>query len=151
MDQSYDYSNKYSGKCVNDVDLKELKSLCDKLKKDGWKKGRFGLGIIQWTNERTATLVDQYLEEAKGAQKITLDQVIIAEGKMVMKELKSNQYKKIHDSWKSNNASNLNSENSAYNAGAQICLRYEVPYDKENQSVKRGNTAKTVYKIMIVN
>ena len=64
---------------------------------------------------------------------------------------KSNQYKNIHDDWKSNNGSNLNSENSAYNPGAQICFRYEVPYDKENQSVKRGNTAKTVYKIMIGN
>ena len=70
---------------------------------------------------------------------------------MVMKELRSNQYKSIYDNWKINNGNNLLSENAAYDAGSQICLKYEVPYDKENQAKKRGNTAKKVFNIMMGN
>ena len=151
MDEKYDYANKYSGKCVTEVNLKDLKILYDKIKNNKSEKAGFGLGIIQWTYDRTGTLIDLYLEEANGAEKITINQVISAEGKMVMKELRSNQYKSIYDNWKTKNGNNLLSENAAYDAGSQICLKYEVPYDKENQAKKRGNTAKKVFNIMMGN
>ena len=147
MDESYEYSTKYSGKCVTDVSLKELKTLCDKLKNDGWKKGAFGLGVIQWTYERTYTLITYYLEEANNGDKISLDQVISAEGKLIIKELKSQQYKKIYENWRNENK-NLDCEEAAYNAASKICLKYEIPDDKEAQAQKRGKTAKKVYKIM---
>ena len=104
---------------------------------------------FKWTYERTGTLIDLYLEEANGAETITLNQVIAAEGKMVMKELRSNQYKYIYDNWKVNNGNNLLSEDAAYDAAAQICLKYEVPYDKDNQAKKRGNTTKKLFNIMM--
>ena len=149
MDNQYNYSNKYSGKCVTEVSLKELKNLCDELEYNNWQKGKFGLGIIQWTGERTGTLVNLYLEEANGNNYINMDQVIIAEGKMVISELNNNQYRKIYENWKQNNNHNLDSENAAYDAGNKICQKYEIPHDTQNQAIKRGNTAKKIYRIMI--
>ena len=84
MDKLYNYDKKYSGKYVYQISLKELKEMCDKLKKDKWQKGKFGLGVIQWTGERTINLVDLYLKEVNNANNISLDQVISAEGKMVI-------------------------------------------------------------------
>jgi hypothetical protein len=73
MDKLYKYDKKYSGKYVYQISLKELKEMCDKLKKDKWQKGKFGLGIIQWTGERTFNLVDLYLKEVNNANNISLD------------------------------------------------------------------------------
>lgn len=147
MDDNYDYASKYSGKCVTDININDLKTLCDKLKKDNWNKGKFGLGIIQWTGERTGTLVNYYVAEANGAAKLNMNQVIAAEGKFVMSELKGG-YSSIYNDWKKNNANNICSQNAAYNAASQICLRYEIPANKEQRAVERGNTAKNVFKIM---
>ena len=149
MDEKYDYANKYSGKIVTEVNLKELKTLCDKLSKENWENGKFGLGTIQWTGDRTGPLVDLYVSEANGAEKISLNQVISAEGKLIIKELKGG-YSNIHENWKSNHQNNLCSEQSAYDADYLICKKYEVPYDK-NQYEIRGNTGKKVFKIMMGN
>ena len=150
MDNNYDYANKYSGKCVTQVNLRDLKALCDKLKKDGWQKGKFGLGIIQWTGIRTGPLVDHYLAEVNGGDSINLNQVISAEGKYMMTELR-NQYSYIYNNWKNNHGNDLSSENAAYDAAAQICLKYEIPFNKEKAAEKRGNTAKQILKIMLGN
>lgn len=149
MDEKYDYANKYSGKIVTDVNLKELKALSDKLKNDNWQNGKFGLGTIQWTGERTGPLVNLYVEEANGADKISLNQVIAAEGKLIIKELKSS-YSYIHDNWKKNHENNLCSEQAAYDAAYLICQKYEVPYDKAQYEI-RANTGKKVFKIMMGN
>ena len=149
MDEKYDYANKYSGKCVTEVSLTELKNLIDELQNNNWKNGKFGLGVIQWTGGRTAALVNLYLEVANGNNYINMDQVILAEGKMLISELNSNQYKNIYENWKENNNNDIDSENAAYDAGAKICQKYEIPYDTQNQAIKRGNTAKNIYRIMI--
>jgi hypothetical protein len=146
MDKLYNYRTKYSGKCVTDVSMKELSKLMEKLKSKNYNEGKFGLGCVQWTGERTYTLVQLYLHECKNANKITLDQATTAEGKMIVKEL-SGQYKKFYDLWKNENA-NKNSANAAYNAGSIICKNYEIPYDYNNKAITRGNTAKEIYKIM---
>ena len=65
---------------------------------------------------------------------------------MILREL-AGRYKYIYYNWKRQN-SNRDSETAAYNAGKDICLKYEVPADKENQGIKRGNTAKDLYNIM---
>ena len=147
MDKLYNYRTKYSGKCVTDVSMKDLSKLMDKLKSKNYKEGKFGLGCVQWTGERTYTLVQLYLHECKNANKITLDQATTAEGKMIVKELSGDPYKKIYDQWKNENA-NKNSANAAYNAGNIICRKYEIPYDYNNKAITRGNTAKEIYKIM---
>ena len=150
MDSLYKYNELYSGKYVHEISLKALKDMCDKLKKDNWQKGKFGLGTIQWTGERTYTLVEHYLRECNNADKISLEQVISAEGKMIINELKSNSYKSIYDDWKRENQNNLNSENAAFGAASKICKKYEVPTEKEKKAVERGNTAKQIYKIMTI-
>jgi hypothetical protein len=146
MDKLYNYRSKYSGKCVTDVSMNELKKLMEKLKSKNFKEGKFGLGCVQWTGGRTYTLVQLYLHECKNGNKITLDQATTAEGKMIVKEF-SGDYKFIYNTWKNEN-SNVNSANAAYNAGSIVCRKYEVPADYNNKAVTRGNTAKEIYKIM---
>ena len=68
---------------------------------------------------------------------------------MVIYELKSNSYKSIYDNWKKDNNNLLNSENAAFDAASKICIKYEVPKDKEKKAKERGNTAKQIFKIMI--
>ena len=52
---------------------------------------------------------------------------------MVINELKSNYYKSIYDNWKKDNRSNLNSENAAFVAVSKICIKNEVPSEKEKK------------------
>ena len=146
MDKKYNYRTLYSNKCITEVSLNDLSKVMDELKNNKWNKGKFGLGCVQWTGERTYTLFKLYQEECGNNNKITLDQATSAEGKMIIGEL-SGQYKNIYNDWSKSN-SNKNTENAAYNAGSLICIKYEVPYDYKNKAVKRGNTAKEIYKIM---
>lgn len=146
MDDLYSYRTKYSGKCVTDVSMSELSKLMEKLKAKNWNEGKFGLGCVQWTGSRTYSLVQLYLKECGNSNKITLDQATSAEGKMVIQELEGS-YKKIYTTWKSNN-SNTNSASAAYNAGHDICTKYEIPADYKTKAVTRGNTAKELYNLM---
>ena len=145
----YGYDEKYSGKYVKDVSLLELKKFVDKLEKDKWEKGKFGLGCFQWTGERTATLLKYYLKENNEKDKITEEQVIAAEGKFVLEELEKNKYKKIYNEFKTKFQNNFNSEDAAYEAGYKICCEYEIPADAKKRGIERGNTAKKVYRIMM--
>ena len=146
MDQLYDYRTKYSSKVVTQVSMKALGTLLEKLKKDNWKKGKFGLGCVQWTGGRTYNLYKKYAEACGYQDKITLDQATKAEGNMVISEL-SGDYKYVYNQWNSEN-SNKNTASAAYNAGYIICKKYEVPADTENQAKKRGKTAQSMYEIM---
>ena len=146
MDDLYDYKSKYSGKCITDVSLNKLYELLKKLKEDNWQKGKFGLGCVQWTGPRTLSLIEIYRAECGYIDKISLEQATLAEGKMIINELKGS-YINTYNSWKKNN-NNLNSANAAYNAGYLVCKKYEVPADIENQAKIRGNTAKDIYYIM---
>ena len=60
MDQNYSYRTKYSGKLITEVSLDELNTLLNKLKNDKWEKGKFGLGCVQLTGERTLNLFKIY-------------------------------------------------------------------------------------------
>ena len=146
MDKLYGYRKKYSGKIITEVSMHKLGTLLDKLKKDSWKKGKFGLGCIQWTGGRTYNLYKIYKNECGGADKITLAQATTAEGKMVINELK-NGYKFVYNEWKKKNPK-ANTATAAYNAGYILTMKYEVPADTTNQAKKRGKTAKNMYSIM---
>jgi len=146
MDQLYDYRNKYSGKIITDVSMKALGTLLTKLKNDNWKKGKFGLGCIQWTGGRTYNLFKIYQQECGNKDKITLAQATSAEGKMVISEL-NGDYKYIYNQWKNEN-SNRNTAVAAYNAGYILCMKYEVPADTKNKAKVRGGTAQDMYNIM---
>ena len=146
MDQLYGYRSKYSGKIITEVSMHELETLLNQLKRDGWNRGKFGLGCVQWTGSRTYNLFQVYKSECGGANKITLEQATSAEGKMVINELR-NGYSYVYNQWKSNNP-NPNTPNAAYNAGHIITMKYEIPADTQNQANKRGRTANDMYNIM---
>ena len=147
MDQYYSYRTKYSGKLITEVSLDELNTLLNKLKNDKWEKGKFGLGCVQWTGERTLNLFKIYRSENNNKDSISFNQATNAEGKLIINEF-SNDYKYIYNNWKEENKNKINSEDAAYNAASKICLDYERPSDMENKAKTRGNTAKKIYKIM---
>ena len=111
------------------------------------KQGSFGLGTVQWTDySRITTLLDLYKEVNGGGNTITEAQVMRAEGLMITRELLNHStYKTIYPNWKSANGSNLNSQTAAYNAGSELCLKYEVPANSATEAVTRGNLAKLIY------
>lgn len=146
MDNLYNYGTKYSGKCITDVSLSELSKMMEKLKSKNYKEGKFSLGCIQWLGGRTYNLVQLYLQECGNKNKITLDQAISAEGKMIINELKGS-YKSIYEDWKNQN-SNKNTANAAYNAGSILVKKYEAPSDSKTKAVTVGNTSKDIYTIM---
>ena len=145
MDQYYSYRTKYSGKLITEVSLDELNTLLNKLKNDNWEKGKFGLGCVQWTGERTLNLFKIYRSENNNGDSISFNQATNAEGKLIINEF-SNDYKYIYNNWKKENENKINSENAAYNAASKICLDYERPSDMENKAKTRGNTAKKYIK-----
>jgi uncharacterized protein YjhX (UPF0386 family) len=147
MDQYYSYRTKYSGKLITEVSLDELNTLLNKLKNDKWEKGKFGLGCVQWTGERTLNLFKIYRSENNNKDSISFNQATNAEGKLIINEF-SNDYKYIYNNWKEENKNKINSEDAAYNAASKICLDYERPSYKEDKAKTRGNTAKKIYKIM---
>ena len=143
------YLDNYSGKFVWDVDLNELEALMEKLAEGGWE-GKFGLGIVQWTGGRTKTLVSFYRKAAgPDATKITRAQAIAAENQMIISDLKGG-YSGVYSSWKNANSDGgLYTEEAAYSAGSIVCLRYEIPANKESKAVTRGNKAAEIFRIMV--
>jgi len=146
MDQLYGYRTKYSGKIITEVSMHQLETLLETLKRDNWKKGKFGLGCVQWTGGRTYNLFKKYKKECGGADKISISQATAAEGNMVISELRGD-YVYVFNEWKRNNP-NANTAQAAYNAGHIITMKYEIPADTANVAKKRGNTAKNMYSIM---
>jgi len=144
MDDNYKYREKYSGKIITQVSLRELGTLLDKLKKDNWKKGKFGLGCVQWTGSRTYDLYNVYNRECGNCDKITLSQATSSEGKLVISELKGSSYSYIYTQWKRNHP-NMNTPQAAYDAGYEITMKYEVPKDTKTKAKERATTAQNMY------
>jgi len=147
MDEHYDYRNKYSGQNVAGKSLSELYALICELEAGGYE-GKFGLGCIQWTGSRTKTLIETYMENSNGKDTITKAEVSKAEGLMMIKELKTS-YKNVFNGWKNSNASNIDSADAAYNAGYDICFKYEVPANRAEKAKQRGALAKQVYDVLL--
>ena len=142
------YRNNYSGKYVQNIDLNQLEAFLDKLAEGKWQ-GKFGIGIVQWTGARTRTLASFYRKQAgAGNAKITAAQVAAAENEMILYDFKGS-YASIYNNWRKANSSALASENAAREAGATVCLRYEVPVSKETKAVTRGNKAAEIYRVMM--
>ena len=84
LEELYNYTSKYSGKFIYKVSVIELNELIEKLKADNWNKGKFCLGYIQWTGERTKKfkLIMKNVKTKK-----QLEQGSSMKGKMIKKEL----------------------------------------------------------------
>ena len=58
-------------------------------------------------------------------------------------------YQHVYNTWKEENPATLSSIAAARSAGSIICLKYEVPVDKETKAVRRGEKAVEIYKVMM--
>ncbi len=148
------YWNNWSGKYIWNVNLNELEQFMNDLDKGGWV-GKFGLGCTQWTGRRTLRLLTFYRKYAgQGNPTITKEQVIAAEHDMILYDIKGTDSKKgdywhVYTGWRSANENGLYCPEAANSAGSWVCLKYEIPANKEESAVKRGKKAAEIYNIMV--
>ena len=143
------YWNHWSGKYIWETDLNEYEAFSDKLNEQKFKTGKFGIGIVQWTGGRTRNLLRKYRKRAgEGNPKITKEQVIDAENEQILEDLQGD-YKFVYNNWKKANENARYCPEAANSAGSLICLKYEIPANKETSAVKRGKRAAEFYKIMV--
>lgn len=153
MDKDFDYTEKYSGKNISEVGIKETV----KLQKEASQKkhienvngkkteviDQFGLGMFQFTGARTSALLDEYQAFYNRTKENhpTKEQCLEIEISFALKELKSEDYRTIYESWKEG-------KKTAYSAGDKFCKEYENPKDKDSQAIIRGNDAEKIYSVM---
>lgn len=142
------YVSEYSGQYIYNKNVTTVYNLFTQLKNMNWSYNGSrigtGLGCIQWTFNRTYTLINIYREVNGNSSSITQEQALTAEGLMISREL-SGAYIDVYKNWKIENSPNLNSENAAYQAAYDICVNYEKPTDMYNKGDTRGNFAKLIY------
>lgn len=145
IDNEFDYRTKYSGKSICKVGIKETQHLIDEINKRN--KGKdledwagFGLGMAQWTFDRTEKLFGYYKKYAKG-DKPTMQECIRAETDFMADELKG-KYSKVYGDWKKG-------KKTAASAADIFCRKYEEPGDIDVEAKKRAENAKKIYNIMM--
>lgn len=138
MDDNFSYRTKYSGKTISEVGVSSAVSLANDAKNSGYK-GKFGLGMIQWTGNRTNNLMDYYRKMAS-SNNPDKNECAKIEASFIVHELETD-YKYVYDSWKSGAA-------TAESAGDIVCRKYEVPRDTDNEAVLRSGNARNIYAIM---
>lgn len=139
---------------VNVVDvyniLKRINEEAEVIKGEWWignTRAGFALGSIQWTFLRTLKLVELYLEVNNNTSTISKAQAIEAEKLMIMRELKSSEYRGIVNTWR-NKCDNIDSSSAANIAGADLCNSYLSPKDS-TQAQKRATRAEAIYTAMV--
>lgn len=153
MENDFAYAEKYSGKNIGEVGIKEtvkLQKEASKIIHIENRKGekievvdKFGLGMFQFTGTRTSDVLDEYQAFYNKTKENhpTKEQCMEIEINFALKELKSKNYKNIYESWKEG-------DKIAYSAGNKFCKEYEKPKDKESQAITRGNDAEEIYTVM---
>jgi len=154
IDKYYNYRSLYSGQYLYAKNVTTVASMVTSLNNVGWKASDgtrmgFGLGSVQWTFQRTYTLMQEYLKANGGKSTITQAQVITAESQMILNELSSKAYSSIRSSWMTANAANMSSQAAAYDAASRLCINYEAPANASSAAVTRGNLAKQIYADMV--
>ncbi len=139
MVDNFNYSTKYSGKSIQEVGIAATVDLINKAKASGYK-GKFGLGMIQWTGDRTEGLLESYQKYASN-DKPTKEECITAEVNYMADELAGN-YAKVYANWNKG-------EKTASSAGDIVCRQYEIPRDTDNQAKIRAQNANNIYAIMM--
>jgi beta-N-acetylhexosaminidase len=143
MDDIYDYKYRFSNKLITEISTKELGQMLNRLKKDNWQKGKFGLGCVQWRGERTYKLFELYKQESDSIHAITTEQATLAEGKMFINEFRSN-YTSVYYQWQNENK-NKNKPLAAYRAGHNIYTKYVNEKEDVNRARIRARTARDMY------
>lgn len=138
MDNHFNYRSKFSGKTITQVGVNEAIDLQKKVVSSGYK-GKFGLGMIQWTGDRTTGLLQAYKKYCS-SNNPSESQLAKAEVNYMADELKGN-FSYVYNNWRKGSK-------TAQSAGQIICKEYEKPSDASTQAVKRGNDAAAIYKIL---
>ena len=86
-----DRKPEFFGKSVLDISLKELKELNPK---------SASIGCFEWKDEDAQKLIQLYLEESKGNDKLDINQIALAEAKMIVNDYLNNKKRKNkYDKW----------------------------------------------------
>ena len=141
----FGYSTTYSGQNLVSIGLRATKTLIEKCEGTGYA-AKFGLGCVQWTGARTKNLIEYYIALYGIDTKLNKEMCYRAETKFMIQELTSDTYNHIYEEW---NTNYKGSSKAAYEAGRLICLKYEVPADREAASKKRGDMAQKIYDIFM--
>lgn len=171
--KNLNYDTEFSGKKILSVGLKKTCKLVDFTVKSNYQ-AKFGFGAAQFTGDRATEIIKKYIEvcgnvtkehiknnyvkkEAtfleKACEEIfkgkevypTAEQMLKAESDLIVEELKG--VKKVcYEDWK---GKYKNKDNSVNMSGQIICLKYEIPHDRENQAIIRGNNSDSIYKVMM--
>ncbi|WP_349944232.1 hypothetical protein ABFV83_12405 [Lacrimispora sp. BS-2] len=88
------------------------------------------------------------MEVAKGSDTITEEQATEAEGIMVVRELTGTYYNRVYMPWLNTNQGNLDSSQAAYNAGYDVCMKYENPKNANSKAPIRAKDAQAIYAVM---
>ena len=139
MDNHFDYRVKFSNKSIQEVGISAALELAKKAEESGYQ-GKFGLGMIQWTADRTLGLLESYQKYSSG-DKPTKQECIEAEVNFLLDELEGTE-ESVYKKWKNGNK-------TASSAGEIFCRNYERPYDKETQAILRAENAEKIYNILM--
>jgi len=96
--QYYSEESEFVGKIVSEITLKDLKEL---------NASNYKIGCLEWKGEDAKKLLELYLEVGKQSNKLNMEQIALAEAKMIVNDLLTNekrkrQYEKWNDiiEWK---------------------------------------------------
>lgn len=144
MDKYFNYKEDFSGNNISDVGItKTWELICDLENSKGM--GKFGLGCVQWTDNRTKELVNCYMEFCGENDYPTLEQCLQVESLFIARELNST-YKDVYENWK---VMSIGEEpcQRAYRAGKVICEQYESP--RTNSASDRAEFSEKIFNIMV--
>ncbi len=139
MDNNFNYRNEFSGKTISQVGIDKAIALQEKVVASGYK-GKFGLGMIQWTGSRTTGLLEAY-DKYCDSNYPTVEECAKAEANYIVDELQGS-YKNVYNNWK-------NGSKTAQSAGEIVCRQYEVPANINYQASVRGQNANKIYNVMM--
>lgn len=142
VDEHFDYRNKFSDKSICTIGIEKTKKLLNDIKNGGkeTEDGGFGLGMVQWTFERTEKLIKYYKKYSNG-DKPTKQECMKAELNLLSDELKG-EFSSVYKEWK-------NGKKTAEKAGEVFFRRFEKAKERDGEAEERIKNAKNIYKIMM--
>ena len=89
--QYYSEESEFVGKIVSEITLKDLKEL---------NASNYKIGCLEWKGEDAKKLLELYLEVGKQSNKLNMEQIALAEAKMIVNDLLTNEKRKRqYEAW----------------------------------------------------
>ena len=131
--KDFSEESEFYNKIVTEISLKKLKEF-------SFKKSSSKIGCLSWKDQKADDLVELYLDETNGNEKIEIEYVVIAEARMIIKELIFNKKSLYYDWSNRTECRNMLYFNSSADVFANI---YASNYGLEDNEI-----SKKIYKIM---